>query len=91
MMMVQHGGRIDSGAVGYIRNVELARRVLRAISTRIWSRARPRDETVEAILWGGASSRSAEIVRMALERINWARDDPRWFWVLGARCPGIGT
>jgi len=44
-------------------------------------------ETIEAILWSCASGRSAEIVRMALERINWPRDDPRWFWMLsGARC-----
>jgi len=45
-------------------------------------------QMVEAILWGGASGRSAEIVRMALERINWLRDDPRWFWMLWRPLPG---
>jgi ankyrin repeat protein len=44
-------------------------------------------ETVEAILCGGASSRSAEIVGMALERIDWPRDDPRWFWLLWRPLP----
>jgi len=43
---------------------------------------------VEAILCGGASSRSAEIVGMALERIDWPRDDPRWFWLLWRPLPG---
>ena len=38
-LMVQHGGRIDAGAVGYLRNVELAARYSRAISIRIWSPA----------------------------------------------------
>jgi ankyrin repeat protein len=42
----------------------------------------------EQILWSGASGRSAEIVRMALERIDWPRDDPRWFWMLWRPLPG---
>jgi hypothetical protein len=42
----------------------------------------------EQILWSGASGRSADIVRMALERIDWARDDPRWFWILWRPLPG---
>jgi ankyrin repeat protein len=87
-LMVQHGGRIDAGAVGYFRNVELARRVLEGdIDPHLESGASS-GETVEAILWGGASSRSAEIVRMALERIDWPRDDTRWFWLLWRPLPG---
>ena len=39
----------------------------------------------EQLLWGGASSLCAEIVRMALEHVDWPPDDPRWFWMLGAR------
>jgi ankyrin repeat protein len=27
-------------------------------------------------------------VRMALERIDWRRDDPRWFWMLWRPLPG---
>jgi ankyrin repeat protein len=45
-------------------------------------------KTVDAILWSGASGRSAEIVGMALERIDWPRDDPRWFWMLWRPLPG---
>ena len=57
-------------------------------STRIWSQARSRARQSEQILWSGASGRSAEIVRMALKRINWPRDDPRWFWMLWRPLPG---
>jgi ankyrin repeat protein len=87
-LMVQHGGWIDAASVGYIRNVELARRMLEGdIDPHLESGAFS-GETVEAILWSGASGRSAEIVRMALERINWPRDDPRWFWMLWRPLPG---
>jgi hypothetical protein len=86
-LMVQHGGRIAAAAVGYLRNVELARRVLEGdIDPHLESGASS-GETVEAILCGGASSRSAEMVRMALERIDWPRDDPRWFWILWRPLP----
>jgi len=87
-LMVQHGGWIDAASVGYVRNVELARRMLEGdIDPHLESGACS-GETVETILWSGASGRSAEIVRMALERINWARDDPRWFWMLWRPLPG---
>jgi hypothetical protein len=86
-LMVQHGGRIEAAAAGYLRNVELARRVLEGdIDPQLESGASS-GEIVEAILGGGASSRSAEIVRMALERIDWMRDDPRWFWILWRPLP----
>src|SRR5260221_6014731 len=69
-LMAQHGGWIDASSVGYTRNVELARRMLEgAIDPHLESGAFS-SETVEAILWSGASGRSAEIVRMALARIN---------------------
>ena len=42
----------------------------------------------EQILWSGASGRSPEIVRMALARIDWVRDDVRWFWMLWRPLPG---
>jgi ankyrin repeat protein len=88
-LMVQHGGRIDAGAAGYIRNVELARRILQGESDpHLESGTSSGEKVAEQILWGGASSRSTEIVRMALERIDWPRDDPRWFWLLWRPLPG---
>jgi hypothetical protein len=42
----------------------------------------------EQLLWGGASSLCAEIVRIALPHIDWPPDDPRWFWMLWRPVPG---
>src|SRR4030095_10747012 len=87
-LMVEHGGWIDAGSVGYIRNVELARRMLQGeIDPHLESGAFS-GKTVDAILWSGASGRGGEMVGMALERIDWPRDDPRWFWMLWRPLPG---
>src|SRR6188474_1176785 len=88
-LMVEHGGWIDAGSVGYIRNVELARRMLQGeMDPHLESGTFSGETVAEQILWSGASGRSVEIVRMALERIDWPRDDPRWFWVLWRPLPG---
>lgn len=36
----------------------------------------------EQLLWGAACGGDPEIVRVALERVDWPRNDPRWFGVL---------
>jgi len=36
----------------------------------------------EELLWAGACGGDPEIVRMALERVDWPRDDLRWFTIL---------
>jgi ankyrin repeat protein len=88
-LMVQHGGWIDAASVGYIRNVELARRMLEGeIDPHLESGTFSGEKVAEQILWSGASGRSVEIVRMALERIDWPRNDPRWFWMLWRPLPG---
>jgi ankyrin repeat protein len=88
-LMVEHGGSIDAASVGYIRNVEQARRMLDGeIDPHLESGTFSGEKAAEQILWSAASGRSAEIVRMALERIDWPRDDPRWFWLLWRPLPG---
>jgi ankyrin repeat protein len=90
-LMVEHGGWIDAASVGYIRNVELARRMLEGeIDPHLESGTFSGEKVAEQILWSGASGRSVEIVRMALDRIDWPRDDPRWFWMLWRPLPGHG-
>ena len=42
-------------------------------------RGAPGKPVAEELLRFGASGGDPEIVRMALERIDWPRDDPRWF------------
>lgn len=88
-LMVEHGGWIDAASVGYLRRADLARRMLDGdLDPHLESGTFSGQAVAEQILWSGASGRSAEIVRMALERINWPRDDPRWFWMLWRPLPG---
>jgi ankyrin repeat protein len=86
-LMQQYGGWIDPGAAGYARQTEMARQML---AGEIEPHSDPNyGETVAAqLLWGGASSLTADIVRMALEHIDWAPDDRRWFWMLWRPVPG---
>lgn len=82
-LIEQHGGWIDPGEAGYARQTELARRML---AGEIDAHFEPNDfagsTVAEQVLWGGASSLSVEIVRMALEHVDWAREDARWFGIL---------
>jgi ankyrin repeat protein len=88
-LMLEHGGWIDAAAVGYLGNVDLARRMLEGeIDPHLESGTFSGETVAEQILWSGASGRSAEIVRMALDRIDWPRDDTRWFWMLWRPLPG---
>src|SRR6185369_10876506 len=88
-LMTQYGGWIDPGAAGYARQVEIARKML---AGEIDPHLEPTDfsghAVAEQLLWGGASSLCAEIVRMALEHVDWPREDPRWFWMLWRPVPG---
>jgi ankyrin repeat protein len=42
----------------------------------------------EQLLWSGASGGDPEMVRMTLEKLDWPRDDPRWFRLLWRPLPG---
>ena len=39
-------------------------------------------KVAEDLLWTAAGGGDPEIVRMALERIDWPREDSRWGWPL---------
>ena len=88
-LMEKYGGKLDPGSAGYARQVDMARKML---AGEIDPPIEPNDFSghtiAEQLLWGGASSRSAEIVRMALERVDWAPEDARWFWMLWRPLPG---
>jgi ankyrin repeat protein len=88
-LLEQYGGWIDPGSAGYARQTEIARKML---AGEIDPHIEPNDLSgrivAEQLLWGGASALSAEIVRMALEHLDWPPDDPRWFWMLWRPVPG---
>jgi len=88
-LLEQYGGWIDPGAGGFMRaQTEIARKML---AEEIDPHVEPNDfsgrTVAEQLLWGGASALCAEIVRMALEHIDWRPDDPRWFWMLWRPVP----
>ncbi|HEY6341274.1 MAG TPA: ankyrin repeat domain-containing protein [Bryobacteraceae bacterium] len=82
-LIQQYGGWIDPGSAGYARQTEIARKML---AGEIDPHLEPNDSSgrtvAEQLLWGGASAGSIDIVRMALEHVEWPADDPRWFWML---------
>lgn len=88
-LMLKHGGWIDAASVGYVREAEIARRMLAGeLDPHVELGTFSGQTVAEQILWSGASGRSADIVRMALAQIDWRRDDPRWFWMLWRPLPG---
>jgi hypothetical protein len=66
---------------GLFRQTELARKML-AGEARYRMDGVGGDTLAEQLLWGAACGGDPEIVRMALARVDWPRDDPRWFTVL---------
>jgi hypothetical protein len=77
-LLEKHGGWIDPGSAGYARQTEIARKMLAGEIDPHLERNDFMGHTIaEQLLWGGASSLCDDIVRMALERLDWRPDDPR--------------
>jgi len=83
-LLRRHGGVVSADTAAIYRQTDLARHMLAdeargELPEGIVSPGKP---VAEELLRFGASGGAAEIVRMALERIDWPRDDPRWFRIL---------
>jgi ankyrin repeat protein len=86
-LLERHGGVLDAVTAGLLHEKDAARRMLEDEASD-----RLREGTVhgmlggasvaEDLLWGAAGAGDVEIVRMAIEHIDWPRDDPRWYAVL---------
>jgi ankyrin repeat protein len=77
----RHGGVVSADIAAIYRQTDLARQMLAddargELPGGIVSPGKP---LAEELLRFGASGGDPEIVRMALQRIDWPRDDPRWF------------
>ena len=82
-LLEQHGGWIDAEFAGYLRLPHIARRMLDGeLDPNPGGGPSSGQPVAEQLLWSGASGSCAPIVRMALERIDRAPDDPWWFWNL---------
>ena len=49
------------------------------------------EELTKEFAWSAADHGCPEILALALERLNWRRDDPRWHWVVIQPIRGVGT
>jgi ankyrin repeat protein len=81
-LMVDRGGKVYSTAVALRRLTDRARRLLAgADADSIVIDDHPGDSLAVQLLWGGACGGDPEIVRMALQHIDWPPTDPRWFYL----------
>jgi hypothetical protein len=78
-LLAGHGGVVSAGTAAYHRDVAIARqRILEEdAGTLPPGGATPGHKVAEDLLAGECGE--PEIIRMALERIDWPTDDPRWY------------
>ncbi|MGH9854098.1 MAG: ankyrin repeat domain-containing protein [Blastocatellia bacterium] len=79
-LLRSYGGVVGADTVAIYRQTELARQMLADEAAGLLPEG---SKVAEELLHFGASGGDPEIVRMALERVDWPRDDPRWFRILG--------
>jgi ankyrin repeat protein len=77
-LLESHGAFLDAESAGYLGGMELARQMF---ADEDAGRLRegviaPGTTVAEAFIGKG----HLDLVRMAIERIKWPRDDPRWHW-----------
>jgi hypothetical protein len=80
-LFTRYGGAPEASSAGLYRQTELARKMLAGEATYRLE-GHDQEPLAEQLLWGAACGGDPEIVRMALERVDWPRDDPRWFRML---------
>ena len=83
-LLRRHGGVLGADTVALYRETELAKEMLASPAERVWPEGTisPGRTLAEDLLRYGADGGAVEIVRMALERVDWAPDDPRWTEIL---------
>jgi len=80
-LLERYGGVANATTAGLYRETELARKML-AGEAEFRLDGVGGDTLAEQLLWGAACGGDPETVRMSLERVDWPRDDPRWFATL---------
>ena len=80
-LLERYGGIPTAASAGLFRKADLVRRMV-AGDARYRVDGAAGESLGEQLLWGGACGGDLEVVRLGLERLDWARDDPRWFTML---------
>ena len=88
-LLESRGGHLNAAEAGYAGQTEIARKMLAGEMDAHFEEAQYGGKTtLEQLVATGANSGTPEIVRMALERIDWPREDGRWFTALWNALPG---
>ena len=80
-LLERYGGTPTATSAGLFRKPDLAKRML-AGETNYRLDGVGGDSLGEQLLWGAACGGDPQILAWALERVEWPRDDPRWFDML---------
>lgn len=80
-LLRRHGGVVSADIAAIYRQTDLARQMLADEDRGALQEGTVSSDKAlaEELLHFAADGGDPEIVRMALERIDWPRDDPRWF------------
>jgi hypothetical protein len=82
-LLERFGGRSNAAMAGLYRRADLARKLLAEGADETPPDSHFAGNTVaEQMLGGAACGGDPEILRMALEHIDWPREDPRWYPLL---------
>jgi ankyrin repeat protein len=82
-LLQRYGGQPNATVAGLYRQTDLAKRLTAGTAGNPKPGGMFEGKPLaEELLWAGACGGDPEIVRMALELVDWPRDDPRWFGVL---------
>jgi ankyrin repeat protein len=89
VLLQRYGGATDAITAAMHGRTELAAKMLAGeIDGRLEDGMFAGQTVAEQLLWGAADGGHREIVRMALARVDWLCDDPRWYRILWRPLPG---
>jgi ankyrin repeat protein len=88
-LLLARGARPQPYMIAEAHDVEEARRLLEADSSEDQAQDQAQ-ELAQELAWSAADHGCPAIVELALPRLTWKRDDPRWHWVLIQPIRGAG-
>jgi ankyrin repeat protein len=81
-LLLARGAKPQPYMIAEAHDVDEAKRLLEADTS---------EELAKELAWSAADHGCPAIVELALRRLNWNSDDPRWHWILIQPIRGVGT